>query len=189
MPTLLQATLNYGEKAQINFDVNTSDLADDTKYLTYKGVFGEVTQDMVNAKLGDTATKDVYTDMDVFQDYGLEYYGSSLVMNSSTKIKLYYGVQSKELFNANKDSFTFNGEAVTPAYVSSDVVCFTLDGIAAANLNQRYVLSCGSASASYAALDYITLCMDDKDSNPNLYNLMQALYWYNVYADAYFGEA
>ena len=97
-----------------------------------------------------------------------------------------------------KDSFTFNGESVdaVPANKNGDLVCFTLDGIAPANLHVRYMLAndYGDAYLDYAALDYATLCMDlktaaDGSNDKKLYDLTQALYWYNVYADAYFKNA
>ena len=188
LPTLLQSTVNYGAKAQTYFGVNTDDLADDA--IRVKGKFPEVTQDMINARLGDDETRARFAD-DIFADYGLTYRGASLVMNSNTKLKIYFRITDQATFDQFRDSFIFNGEAVAPNY-NGTLVSFDLNGIAPANLAVRYTLANTKgrgASLDYSALDYATTCMSYMDSEPELYNLIQALYWYNVYADAYFKNA
>ena len=64
------------------------------------------------------------------------------------------------------------------------MIYFEVSGIEAANLDEEYVLSDGTNSIGYSALDYVRLTLNQGDA---LKNLGQALYWYNYYADLYFG--
>lgn len=191
LPILLQATVNYGSKAQTYFNVRTDDLADD--HISHKGVFYQINQNMVNARMGDDETRAI--DKDVFSAYGLKYYGFSLVMNSGTKLKAYFTVEDNDVYSANIESFMVNDEPCTPEAVGKvdgkKLVCFTLsNGVAPANLHERFTLArSGGASFTCSALDYATLAIRDKDaseSDHQLYELASALYWYNIYAHAYF---
>ena len=184
LKNLIRATMNYGAKAQNVFGINVDDPADGTDYIETKDIFGDVTQQMINDKIGSAQPQ---IKENVFDSYGLEYIGSSLVMNANTKIKLYFGIKDADKYAQYKDSFMFGDHAVEPKQSSSDTIYFELSGIEAANLDTRYTLyntADNSKTVQYAALDYVSLCLGD---GTPLEELCKALYWYNVYADAYFG--
>ena len=101
---------------------------------------------------------------------------------------LYFGIKDADTFARYKDGFMFGGKSVEATKTSSNTVCFELSGIEAANLNTRYTLyntADSNITVQYAALDYVSLCLGDGD---DVEELCKALYWYNVYADAYFGD-
>lgn len=183
--TLVQSMLNYGARAQEWFNTNTTNLAD-----TYVKApqFGPVSSDRVIDKLGGTtATID---ESGFKNNYGLEYFGSSLVLNESTKIKHYFYLDNAAKYAAVKSGFTFNGVSVTGktgVLGGRDIVYFEISGIPATELDTRFVLTNtqGGSVISYSALDYAQRRIADDTEEQGLKNLMYSLYWYNVYADAY----
>lgn len=190
LPELVRAMLHYGAMAQTYFEHNDADLADGTAYLSSQGVYTDVTDDMITAKVGEALDTDAYED--IFSGHGLTYYGNSLLLNSNTKMRFYFTVDDKATFNIDScGSYTLTmpdgeQEQITPVYgnKSKTLVYFEISGIEAANLDYRYTLSDGTNSIAYSALDYVRLCLGGGDS---LEDVCQALFWYNHYADLYFG--
>ena len=190
--TLMQTTLNYGTKAQINWNKNTDDPA--TDHIAEAPSFGSVTAEEALAQIGENTQPVIISD-DIFAAYGLSYIGSSLVLNADTSIKHYFEITDAVAFESVKDTFVFGGRAVTPRYYASDVVFFELSGIGAPDLNVRYALYSTADETrfiSYSALDYVrkTLANNEDDDLTNnddqaFLDLMYAIYWYNVYAEAY----
>ena len=66
----------------------------------------------------------------------------------------------------------------------------TLNGIEAKNLNKAYAFSVSDGkntlTVNYSALTYAATTLSG--SNPDLVNVMKAMYKYNVAADAYFNS-
>ena len=192
--TLVQSMYNFSSQAYNYADENDwswllqkedCEAPYTTKYIESVLDFGDVTSQMVIDKLGGTTT--TVPEADFLSQYGLEYQGSSLVLNDDTKLRHYFIIRNAAKYNTVKDSFTFDG-AAAQAHEVSGMIYFEKSNIASPNLDVRYVLanSNGTASISYAALDYAQKRIADTTEVPKLVNLMKALYWYNVYSDAYF---
>ncbi|MBQ3417948.1 MAG: hypothetical protein IJH32_08945 [Ruminococcus sp.] len=183
---LVQTTLNLGNQAQLQWNHSTDNPAYTSDYILEHPTFGAVDSAAILDKLGRQQALTV--DEDVFASYGLKYAGSTLVLNDNTKIKHYFTITNQTLYNQYKDSFTFDGQAVTAKTHDGNEFYFEVGGIAAVDLDNQYVLANtkGEASLSYAALDYAVKVINrNKENEAQLRNLMYALYWYNVYADAY----
>ncbi|MBQ3418274.1 MAG: InlB B-repeat-containing protein [Ruminococcus sp.] len=195
LPELLRSMLSYASKAQVNLNKYTGDLADrttgDYPYLNAQGVYNDVTDAMITERVGEPIVSDNFTDM--FSSHGLSYYGNSLLLKSNTQMRFYYRVNNRSTFDINNcGSYTMTmpdgtSQSVKPKVgnKSGSLVYFEVSGIAAANLDYRYVLSDGENSIGYSTLDYVRLCLNDGDS---LEDVTKALFWYNQYADLYFAS-
>ena len=130
-------------------------------------------------------------------DYGLEYYGTSLILDSGTTIRHYYKVNNRTKFNAVAESITFGGEAVTAKEYNLVYIYFDYD-VPAAQMCSRISLKIGSAEVKFSVLDYVKRYLtklDDPSTSastlaeitaPKYKKLMTSLYWYYIYADRYF---
>lgn len=118
--------------------------------------------------------------------YGLEYRGSTIVYLTKTSIRHYYKITDSDLFNAVKESITFDGKAVEP--VEKDgLIYFELQDIPAQKLDNQYTLHIGSDDYRYAVLDYVYDCLSASKAPYATKQLVQATYWYHQAAKAYFG--
>ncbi|MBQ6153988.1 MAG: hypothetical protein IJJ15_09595 [Ruminococcus sp.] len=183
---LVEATLNLSNQAQIFWNHNTNNPAYSATYTPQTPAFGAVDSGAILSKLGRQQALSI--DENVFASYGLKYTGSTLVLNDNTKIKHYFIITNQTLYDQYKNSFTFDGEAVSAKTHDGTEIFFEVAGIAAVDLDKQYVLtnSQGEASISYAALDYAVKVINrNYDNEAQLRTLMFALYWYNLYADAY----
>lgn len=185
LKSLLRATAYYGYTSQRNFTPDNTDYPNSETYMTSAGAFPEITAADVDGRISAASI-----DPAVFADYGLEYYGSSLVTTANTQLKHYFKVTDAAAFAAHRGDFTFNGSAavITDATPSGDFQCFTLGGIAAADLDTCYELSCNGAVLRYSGLDYVKklITADSGKVTDTEKAVGYALYWYNLYADNYF---
>ena len=172
---LVKAMLNYGAKAQINFERNTDYLADeDIDYKMPKVTAAMITTEASNMESG-------------LDDYGLQYAGSTIVYLTKTSIRHYYAVTDQAAFDAVKDDITFNGEKV--GYREKDgKIYFELKNVAAADLDTPYTLRIGNSSYNYCVLDYVRDCLNAPNAPYATKQLVSATYWYNQAANAYFGR-
>ena len=183
---LVESLLNFSNEAQLQWNHSTDNPAYSAAYTPATPAFGAVDSAMILSKLGRQQALTI--DENVFAEYGLKYTGSTLVLNDNTKIKHYFIIEDQTKYAQYKDNFTFNGQAVTAKTHDGNEYFFELGGIAAVDLDTQYVLANtqGDASISYAALDYAVKVIDrNRDNEEQLRKLMYAMYWYNVYADAY----
>lgn len=173
---LVQAMLDYGTKAQITFDRDVENPANEgTDYfddLTYPVSSGMITVTEENM------------DMDL-SAYGLRYKGSTVVYLSETSIRHYYYVDDWDSFNEIKNSVTFDGAKVTYS-VKDDAIYFEKKGIGAADLDTPYTLTIKDKSCKYSVNDYIRRCLDSDKVSDNTKALVKATYRYNVAANTYF---
>lgn len=175
---LVKAMLDYGSRAQLRFSVNTSELANGGVYY-YNDVDSPVTADSistVSSVMGDNLA-----------DYGLSFAGSTVVYLTETTLRHYYTVTDRDLFNAVKDSVTFDGEPVS-CTERDGMIYFEKKNIAASKLDTQYTLTIGSQSYDYAVLDYVKLQLSTASVSDAAKNLGKAAFRYNQAANAYFGD-
>ena len=176
---LVKTMLDYGAKAQEQFNVNTDKLANADIDYTMENVDAETIP----------SNKDSFSDVD-FSAYGLKYYGTTVVYLSETTIRHYFTVTNAEKFAAYKDSITFDkvGTENPKAAVygeKSGLVYFGYADIGAADIDTAYALNIGDLSLKFTALDYSKLVLTSNMSEAEK-NLAMATYWYNMAANAYF---
>ena len=166
--------LNYGAKAQINFNRNTGKLAS-------AGV--EYSMAAVTADMIPSTASDMESGLD---EFGLAYAGTTIVYLSKTSMRHYYTVTDQVKFDAVKDDITFNGEKVD--FKEKDgKIYFDLTDIPAADLDTPYTLSIGTNDYRYSVLDYVRDCFNSVYVPYATSQLVSAIYWYNQAADVYFG--
>ena len=193
---LLRAMAVYGDAAEDYFvgeatekSVDRIGGAPDYPELTPESAAALIDPLLVNGS-ENTKTADL-------SDYGLEYYGTSLILDSGTTIRHYYKVNNRTKFNAVAESITFGGEAVTAKEYNLVYIYFDYD-VPAAQMCSRISLKIGSAEVKFSVLDYIKRYLtklDDPSTSastlaeitaPKYKKLMTSLYWYYIYADRYF---
>lgn len=161
---LVKAMLNYGATAQVLFDYNTANLANESLSADEKAL--------------SDADLSAFAFVLTGKEAGVSYYGSRLSLESETALKHYFFVEDEE----NIPEFTVNGEAVTATRVDGYYEVKIAD-ILAQNLDEEIVVTAGGITLNYNAFSYGKLAMDT--DNANLKNLIKALFAYNQAAKAY----
>lgn len=203
---LVRALLNFGGAAQTYFadkeyaGVISDDNAAD--HIVDPELYPDVTDEMLAARLASVGT-DLKSGAvkTALAACGLEYYGSSAVLNTNTSLRIYFRVIDTEKYWSNRGSITFGfrNEAVDSARTSltfsvqndagSDYVCLEYADIAAAELDNTVTMKVGGAEVfHYSVLDYLRKARTtaEETNDTKLMNLVKALYYYNLAADAYF---
>lgn len=161
---VVEAMLHYGAAAQIYFDYNERNLAN------------EGYTDTVNNTIGSTFSPVKSGKVD-----GLTYYGSSLLMVESISLRHYLNVTG----DIGDYRFSFNGEDVTPVSVSEVPGAnyyVQLDGILPNELDGVYILTVTAGgktfTLNYSPMSYVQR-MSTKES---MKELVQQLYDYHIAA-------
>ncbi len=166
---LVKAMLNYGANAQLYFENNTDNLANDTEYMTDSDkALNE------HLYLGD------YEFSLTGEEAGVEYFGSSLSLKSETAIKHYFIVQKGT--DVSSLTVTVNGEAAK-LEANGDKYMLKISDIPAQNLDELFTANIGGITLEYGALSYGNVAMDT--SKETLKNLVRAMHAYNLEAEDY----
>ena len=172
------ATYGYYANALLNYDPDfvIHPLADDTPMA-----------DVTAASLADYAAQITDT------ADGVAYYGSSLVLQTTTAIRHYFTVPAGKTV----DDFTFlcGGVILTPV-ANGSLYYVELSNIQSGNLGKTYTVEIFDGSGdtpvnvwSYSALSYAYKALNNPDTAPALANAAKALAVYSQRADAYFHAA
>lgn len=209
---LVSALMNYATQAQTYFACNTTDLANahvhnntytysdsvtdaaitalddpNTMATNLKDGVEDADYAAIRAKLGDD------TDSLLF-NYGIRYYGSTVVLENETKIRHYFDVWDAERIPATA-TFTINGddtvvEAHTVLY-NNEVkwVYFDSPALAGAELSETVTITFSghndkTFSGDYSFYTYAKKALNTTDNG--LKALVRSMYWYNQEADRYF---
>ena len=171
---LVNAMLDYGAKAQIAFNSNVGDLANDGIAYTMPDVTREdllnlIDQALLAANNGVRAT----VVRDVAEAIGAEaYYSSSLIYLSGCTLRHYF-------YGTDLDVTKFTGVKSEHYYYIDK------ENIAAADLDKLQAFTVGGLTFYYSALDFVKAIIYNYTDGAN-YDLAAATYWYNQAANAYF---
>ncbi|MDE6664721.1 MAG: hypothetical protein K2K14_00810 [Ruminococcus sp.] len=106
---------------------------------------------------------------------GIEYYGSSLLLESETTVRHYFKA-AKGISSVIEYGFS----GYKNGYYYTDIT-----GISAANLGTPQTTTIGDWSISYSPMSYAYDVLNSDTASDNLKNLVKALYLYNQAAEAY----
>lgn len=180
---LVKTMLDYGGKAQLQFNRNLSDLANKKLVTDDEASAYYYKPDTVSAAMISTGSSDLY---DV-SAYGLRHTGSTIVYLSETSLRLYYKIEDKEKFKQVVGDITFDGKK-TDYIVKGDEIYYEIKDIAAAELDTLYTLKIGSTKYKYSVLDYVKACLNSERTSDSMKALVAATYHYNQAANTYFDK-
>ncbi|MCM1530223.1 MAG: cadherin-like beta sandwich domain-containing protein [Alistipes sp.] len=152
---LVEAMTNYGDYAEAYFSGKNSAATSDMNKVTEKVLSAYEIKE--NGDLPE----------------GIEYYGSSLVLESNTSVRHYF----KAAKGAKTDSYAF----------SEKDGCYykEITDIPAGKLDEVQNVTIGDYTISYSPMSYAYAVLKSDSADENLKNLVKALYLYEKAADAY----
>ena len=176
--SLCKAMLDYGTKAQAAFNVNTSEPANEDIDYTMQNVTVDMVDEAIRAANDGSDRSDMTAGTG---DFGLSYYGSSVVFLTKSTLRHYYTIDNEDLLNEVKDdtNFTFSDR-------KRPFVYFEKQNISAKDLDVFQPFRIGSHTYYYSGLDYVKTLMSKTTTSDANHALAKATYWYNHYANGYF---
>lgn len=169
---LMKALLVYGGHAQRAFNHNTDDLA---------------YSELANHDVSDVtaATLQPYAFTATGSAAGLNYYGSTLALDSLTSINHIFTLSSGHTI----DEYTFKlgDKTITPIKRGSRYYVVIPD-IYSKDLDTPFALTVGNYTISYSALSYGYRALISDTSSPELKDVIRALYKYNQAANVFFSD-
>lgn len=182
---MVKAMLNYGGYSQKQFNHNADTLANEGLYTTE-----------TDPVLKETVTiSDEYSLPTPSENIGLQYYGSSILLNSETTIRHYFTITSNEDIATIRERYTFeltDGIDLIPTMYKG-MLCVDIRDINAAELDDIFTItvtnteSVETISLSYSVFSYAKYVLEYSLARENLLNVIKAMYFYNVAANSYFG--
>ena len=118
---------------------------------------------------------------------GMMYHGSSVLLESETRIRHYFLLTSTDI---DDHMFYVDGVEVTPVREGTTSYWYIdIPNVASADLDLTYTLTVDDFTLEYSALSYAYAVLDKyPDSNHSLGNVAKALYRYSCAANDYFGR-
>ena len=180
---LVKAMLNYGTAAQLHFDYNTDKLANSILDEADKTVsaFGEI--DYIDYSNLSTAD----------QSDAIDFAGATLMLESSTGLRLYFNVEAGADFTASLQGEIPEGvslEAYTAKAGSGYTGYIEVAGIAAKDLDEVFTIQItdadgGTLIVQHSPMKY-SLNVQKGSYKTTLQNLLAAMYDYNAAANELF---
>ncbi|MCD8007051.1 MAG: hypothetical protein LUF29_08845 [Oscillospiraceae bacterium] len=186
MKNLCIALLNYGGYSQTNFGKTSNGLANENLSSIVTS-WSDPVSSWTDEKT--TALKD-YESTVTGSVTGITLYGAQLNLGSETTIRVYINCSSE--VEISSVSFTVGEKTLVPTSISgSEYYNYYVEFDVPSNkLSTMYTLtvSCDTeeCTKTYSALTYAYNKLNDETSTENLKNVVKALYYYSVAADAYF---
>lgn len=175
LATLVKTMLNYGATAQAQFSHNTGNPVNDG--LDYE--ITPLTDDEITAIAGELPNRSID-----LSEYGLAYYGYSLLLKTKTTLRFYFRITDRELYDASLICFGESDEVKT---YNENFVYIEITDIAAKNLCASSALTVGEkAFGTFSALSYVKDTLTDESSSEITKATSTALYRYNEAALSYF---
>jgi hypothetical protein len=174
LESLTNAMVHYGAMAQIYFDYNADDLANQG-FGDYTASLNAVTADKVAEIMGDVT---VGTD-------AVELYSVGLLLKSQTVMRMFFKIDG-----VDAESVTFNGKKADG--IRDGLYYVDINNISAKNLDDEFVVEiCVNGelvgNASYCPMRYVYNVITNSNDEA-LVNVVKALYLYNQAANNYFGN-
>lgn len=172
LKAMVNAMLVYGGHAQNLFEYNINDLA------------GGSLKD-VSSVTGEQLTQYAYTKSGTEEK--LQLYGSSLILNENTTIRMYYQLKEGEITSYK---FTIDGQEVVPQKSEDDGLYYVdLNNIAAQDLEVTHIFTAGNIKVTnFSALSYVNIALKYKGTKEANRNVAAALYLYWEAAERYFNN-
>ena len=169
MGDLAKALLNYGAAAQMFFNYNTDNLAND--------VLDEADRILPDVDASAYARKITGS------EEGITAESATLMLESEVAVRVYF--ELAEGANIDDYTFTINGEIVE---IQKNETGYYLETapIAAKNLDEMFEFSVGGLTVTYGALSYVNSKLSS--SNENTVYMAKALFAYYQAAEAYFAK-
>lgn len=182
---LLQVMAGYGMEASHYFGITERDAAD----TVVKRIVTEESYEWLEVELDkiDYTTVENYKKQIAGSAEGLNYIGSSLILNESTKIRYYFTVDAGH--SIDEYSLKLNNSAVS-VVKQDNIYYIETDGIYATKYEVMNVLSIndGAMSISYSAYSYVYDVLYNYAENTDKIDtvrLAKYIYLYGKYAYAY----
>lgn len=184
--SLVKALLNYGAASQMYFNYDTDKLANSIGYVEYET--GEYIDVMTDE---DKRLDDVY--LDDFKgsvtgsEEGIEYYGSTISLESGTDIKHYFLIEKGTEIPVAKVYYK-NGEMLGEYELkpNGDLYQLKIAGIFGQDLDEMYTVKIGGMTIEYGAFSYGAKAMEQQGAQyDTMKNVVKALHAYNIEAEEY----
>ena len=169
---LCQAMLVYGAKSQLQFNYKTENLAADEAMIAE---LEPLNADEIEA-LGTMGFPEDFT-----ENCGISYYGCSLLLRSTTTLRLYFTVADQDKLDAL--TVTLDGNDLV-YHKNGRLVYFDVADIPAARIFADRTLNFGDEAVTVNVGAYVRSVLNG--SNETLKAAMTALYRYSEAAQAYF---
>ena len=182
---MVRAMLNYGGYSQKQFNHNTDALVNE-------GLYTVDTDPVLTQAL---TISDDYSLPTPSDDIGVQYYGSSVLLNSETTLRHYFSITGDEDIAAIRENYTFelaDGTTLTPTLYKG-MVCVDIKNINAAELDDIFTITVTNTESaetfglSYSVYSYAKYVLEYSLARENLVNVIKAMCLYNVAANEYFG--
>jgi hypothetical protein len=172
---LVKAMLRYGAAAQRYFNYNENYSAD--------SILPEADREVQNITSEELASYERQMNGELPE--GLNYYGSSLVLNSSVSVKHYFTVDSG--YSITDYEFEIDGQVVKPIR-SGAYYCIYISDIDAQNYDKSYTLIINNSyRITYGAFSYVYSVLGEQSDN-ELMQLVKALTEYGMAVDEYINK-
>jgi hypothetical protein len=167
--------LRYGAAAQRYFNYNENYSAD--------SILPEADREVQNITSEELASYERQMNGELPE--GLNYYGSSLVLNSSVSVKHYFTVDSG--YSITDYEFEIDGQVVEPIR-SGAYYCIYISDIDAQNYDKSYTLIINNSyRITYGAFSYVYSVLGEQSDN-ELMQLVKALTEYGMAVDEYINK-